>query len=88
VGPTTQTGQSGILGLRPQQTYTTTYSPTVASTMGYAPTDIDTTMHTMTLNPPDENWYMDTGTTSHMTTSPDNNISFEFDPFSFTVKEF
>ena len=26
-------------------------------------------MHTMTLNAPNENWYMDTGATSHMTTS-------------------
>ncbi|GJZ35072.1 copia protein, partial [Tanacetum coccineum] len=26
-------------------------------------------MHTMTLNPPDDNWYMDTGASSHMTTS-------------------
>nr|GEV57772.1 putative reverse transcriptase domain-containing protein [Tanacetum cinerariifolium] len=37
---------------------------------GYAPIDIDTAMHTMTLNPLDENWYIDTGATSHMTTSP------------------
>ncbi|GKF51181.1 hypothetical protein Tco_0147648, partial [Tanacetum coccineum] len=70
VRPTTQTGQSGILGPRPQQAHTMTYSPTVASSMGYAPTDIDTAMHTMTLNLPDENWYMDTNATSHMTTSP------------------
>nr|GEW09375.1 hypothetical protein [Tanacetum cinerariifolium] len=82
----------------------------------YAPTDIDAAMHTMTLNPLDENWYMDTSATSHMTTSPgtllpyinlscsnniivrngngipvhgyDNNISLEFDPFGFTMKEF
>nr|GEW40943.1 hypothetical protein [Tanacetum cinerariifolium] len=151
VWPTTQNGQAGILGPRSQQAHTTTYSPTVASTMGYAPTDIDTTMHTMMLNHPDENWYLDTGATSHITTSPgtllpyinlstskniivgngngipvhgfgntiiqnpyrplylnnvlyapkliknlisvrrisiDNNISLEFDPFGFTVKEF
>ncbi|KAH6755368.1 hypothetical protein C2S53_013889 [Perilla frutescens var. hirtella] len=29
--------------------------------------DIEAAMHTMTLSPPDVNWYMDTGATSHMT---------------------
>lgn len=27
-------------------------------------------MHTLTLQPPDDNWYMDTGAMSHMTSSP------------------
>ena len=33
-------------------------------------------MHTMTLNPPDDNWYMDTGASSHMTTSPGKLLSY------------
>lgn len=31
----------------------------------------------MSLNPPDDQWYMDTGATSHMTTSQ-GNLSFIF----------
>ncbi|GKB94368.1 hypothetical protein Tco_0980505, partial [Tanacetum coccineum] len=64
--PTYLNGSQGILGLRPQQTYAASVAPTTS----YAPTDIETAMHTMTLNPPNENWYMDTGATSHMTASP------------------
>nr|GEW90996.1 reverse transcriptase domain-containing protein [Tanacetum cinerariifolium] len=55
-----------------------TYSPTTASTMGYAHTDIDITMYTMTLNPSDENWYTDTDATSHMTTSLVKLLLFPF----------
>ena len=54
----------GLLGPRPIQTYAATVEPGSAS---YAYTDIDSAMHTMTLAPPDDNWYMDTGATSHMT---------------------
>ncbi|CAH9096764.1 unnamed protein product [Cuscuta europaea] len=50
----------GILEPRPQAYYSTT---------GTTPTDIQVAMHTMTLTPPDNNWYMDTGATSHMTSS-------------------
>lgn len=53
--------QQGILGQRPQA-----YA---ASTPSYAPTDIEAAMHTMSLNVPDGQWYMDTGATSHMTAS-------------------
>ncbi|MCH85502.1 hypothetical protein A2U01_0006348 [Trifolium medium] len=53
--------QPGILGQRPQANAT--------STPSYAPTNIETSMHTMSLNVPDKNWYMDTGATSHMTAS-------------------
>ncbi|GJS96034.1 hypothetical protein Tco_0803002 [Tanacetum coccineum] len=35
----------------------------------YDPIDIESVMHTMTLNPPDDNWYMDAGATSHMMTT-------------------
>uniref|UniRef100_A0A3Q7IXB1 Integrase catalytic domain-containing protein n=1 Tax=Solanum lycopersicum TaxID=4081 RepID=A0A3Q7IXB1_SOLLC len=35
------------------------------------PTDIQAAMHTMSLNPLDPSWYMDTRATSHMTSSSD-----------------
>ncbi|XP_071700227.1 uncharacterized protein [Rutidosis leptorrhynchoides] len=135
--------QPGILGHRLQHAH--------YSHAGYTPTDLNHALHTMTLNPPDDTWYMDTGATSHMTAnsgnlesyyplrqrkniivgnghgmpisgfghstlsnlsrplylhnilhspnliknlisvrrlSIDNNISMEFDPFGFTVKNF
>ncbi|XP_071700421.1 uncharacterized protein [Rutidosis leptorrhynchoides] len=119
--------QLGLLGTRPNANY--------ASSVLSQPTDIDAAMHTMSLNPPDDNWYLDTGATSHMTNnhgdgnglpiqgyghtllpspptrplhlnnvlysshliinlisvrylSKDNNISIEFDPFDFIVKDF
>ncbi|XP_021740103.1 uncharacterized protein LOC110706491 [Chenopodium quinoa] len=56
--------QSGLLGPRPHQAYTMSQQP-----MPYAPTDIESAMHTMTLSQPDRSWYMDTGATSHMTSS-------------------
>ncbi|WVZ17679.1 hypothetical protein V8G54_010661 [Vigna mungo] len=37
------------------------------SNVGYTPTDINAAMHNLSLSQPDENWYMDTGATSHMT---------------------
>ncbi|XP_019420755.1 PREDICTED: uncharacterized protein LOC109330946 [Lupinus angustifolius] len=60
--------QQGLLGPRPQA-----YA---ASTPSLAPTDIEAAMHTMSLNPPDGQWYMDTGATSHMTTSQGNLSSY------------
>ncbi|GJW42286.1 hypothetical protein Tco_0071085 [Tanacetum coccineum] len=63
--PTNTTGQPSILGPRPQQPYASFV--VAASTV---PTHIETTMHTMILNPPDDNWYMDMGVSSHMNTSP------------------
>ncbi|XP_071695864.1 uncharacterized protein [Rutidosis leptorrhynchoides] len=56
--------QSTILGPRPSQAHSAT-----GSASGYYPTDLDQALHTMTLNPPDDTWYMDTGATSHMTAS-------------------
>jgi len=57
----------GILGQRPHS-YTTTASPT--------PTDIAAAMHTMPLTPLDSTWYMDTGASSHTTTSQGNLSSY------------
>ncbi|GAU30653.1 hypothetical protein TSUD_224090 [Trifolium subterraneum] len=45
----------------------TTMSVSDTPTSSYAPTDIQAAMHTLSLSPPDDQWYMDTGATSHMT---------------------
>ena len=58
---------NGVLGPRPQAY--AAESPSV-------PTDIEAAMHTLTLTPPDPNWYMDTGATSHMTSSQGNILSY------------
>ncbi|GAU35084.1 hypothetical protein TSUD_70070 [Trifolium subterraneum] len=52
-------------GSRPPQAY----SAHVSTPSNYAPTDIDAAMQNLSINIPDENWYMDTGATSHMTAS-------------------
>ena len=65
-GQQRQRVQPGILGPRPPQAYITT--PT--------PTDIEAAMHTLGLTPPDVNWYMDTGATSHMTYAQGNLTSY------------
>ncbi|XP_021744631.1 uncharacterized protein LOC110710614 [Chenopodium quinoa] len=70
-GPMRQ--QQGVLGPRPQQVYMA--NPQQQS-MPYAPTDIESAMHTMTLSQPDPSWYMDTGATSHMTSSNGNLSSY------------
>ncbi|XP_048231275.1 uncharacterized protein LOC125370302 [Ricinus communis] len=64
--------QPSILGNRPQQAY----AASVPTSSSYDPTEIEQAMHTMTLNTPDTNWYMDTGATSHMTASPSNLSSY------------
>ncbi|XP_074265513.1 uncharacterized protein LOC141587950 [Silene latifolia] len=57
-------------------------------------TDIDQALQAMNLQPPvDGPWFMDTGASSHLTSdavrqfTKDNNVSVEFDPFSFSVKD-
>ena len=42
----------------------------------YAPTDIQAAMHTLSIAPPDAQWYMDTGATSHMTANGGNLTSY------------
>ncbi|XP_019434535.1 PREDICTED: uncharacterized protein LOC109341149 [Lupinus angustifolius] len=69
---TPQQRQAGVLGpKRLQQAYLhQASSPKPHGQSGlYAPTDIEAAMHTMSLNQPDLSWYMDTGATSHMTSS-------------------
>jgi len=66
--PTGPPKQPGILGQRPQAYATTTPSQT--------PTDIEAAVHTMSLQTPDNQWYMDTGATSHTTASRGNLSSY------------
>ncbi|CAJ2655295.1 unnamed protein product [Trifolium pratense] len=66
-GPPKQ--QPGILGQRPQA-----YAATTSSQI---PTDIEAAMHTMSLHTPDNQWYMDTGATSHTAASRDGDPSHE-----------
>ncbi|MCH83098.1 retrovirus-related pol polyprotein from transposon TNT 1-94, partial [Trifolium medium] len=58
--------QQGILGPRPQQAHMAAASANNAQP-SYASTDIQAAMHTLSLAPPNDQWYMDTGATSHMT---------------------
>ncbi|XP_071738966.1 uncharacterized protein [Rutidosis leptorrhynchoides] len=60
-GPSTS---AGILGPRPQA-----HMAANNSGSNYTPMDIEQAMYTMSLNPLDNNWYMDTGASSHMTGS-------------------
>ena len=57
----------GVLGSRPQA-----YAMDTSQTT----TDIEQAMYTLGLTPPDPNWYMDTGATSHMTNSQGNMLSY------------
>ena len=66
--------QQGLLGSRPPQHsfFMATPTPPFVANTPPAPvlTDVDKALHTMTLQQPDDQWYMDTGATSHMTSSP------------------
>ncbi|GAU12928.1 hypothetical protein TSUD_97390 [Trifolium subterraneum] len=65
--------QPGILGPRPSHQ---AHVANTAPTSSYAPTDIQAAMHTLSLSPPDDQWYMDTGATSHMTANGGNLKSY------------
>ncbi|XP_021725246.1 DNA-binding protein K10-like [Chenopodium quinoa] len=71
--------QNGILGPRPQQHHQA-FTAQAPSSVGYAPTDVEAALHTLSLAPPDDNWYMDTRATSHMTSNqgpPDGDHPYE-----------
>ncbi|XP_074318806.1 uncharacterized protein LOC141655637 [Silene latifolia] len=60
---------AGILGPRPGQAFIA-QSNTVGAPQGaFVPTDIAAVMQSLTLQQPDDNYYMDTGASSHMTAS-------------------
>ncbi|KAI3751228.1 hypothetical protein L2E82_22276 [Cichorium intybus] len=69
-------GHGGILGQKPQQAYTASNTPPSAAPQSPSLTDIESAMYTLGLNPPDPNWYMDTGATSHMTSGAGNLTSY------------
>ena len=66
-----QPRQPGVLGPRPQQAFVQQAgaSNSQGQSDSFIPTDIEAAMHTMSLQQPDPSWYMDTGATSHMTSS-------------------
>jgi hypothetical protein len=59
--------QSGILGPKLQA---------ALNVNAPSPTDIENAIHTLSLAQPDQSWYMDTGATSHMTSSQGNFSSY------------
>ncbi|GAU43462.1 hypothetical protein TSUD_141000 [Trifolium subterraneum] len=63
-----KTQQNGILGPKPQQT--------AFAATGPSPTDIEAALHTLHLAQSDPSWYMDTGATSHMTSTHGNLSSY------------
>ncbi|GAU41159.1 hypothetical protein TSUD_282330 [Trifolium subterraneum] len=73
--------QQGILGPKPQQAHMAATASTSSAQPSYASTDIQAAMHTFSMTPPDDQWYMDTGATSQA----DNDFSVEFDPFARVI---
>ena len=63
----------GVLGPRPAHAFTAAVEPPSTEAV---PTDIESAFHTLTLTPPDDNWYMDTGATSHMTSDSGTLLSY------------
>ena len=61
--------QDGLLGPRPSQAQNFFMGAPSTPTYGLVPTDIDQAMQVFSINPPDDQFYMDTGATSHMTNS-------------------
>ncbi|XP_020259707.1 uncharacterized protein LOC109836256 [Asparagus officinalis] len=57
----------GLLGQRPQQAFVAQSQPAEQPSGMFVPTTLAEAMHTLSLTPPDDDWYMDTGATSHMT---------------------
>lgn len=65
--PYTPPRQQGILGQRPQA-YAATTLP--------SPTNIVVVVHTMSLTPPNDTWYLNTGASSHIAASQGNLLSY------------
>ncbi|KAK9049523.1 hypothetical protein SSX86_031509 [Deinandra increscens subsp. villosa] len=65
----------GILGPRPAASYFAGYGSVAPNFPTYQtpiPTSLDPALQSVTLNPPDNYWYLDTGATNHMTNDPGN----------------
>lgn len=73
-----QLGQANSFTSRPQQQHPSVLEqrPQRAYFATTTPTNIEAAMHTLGLTPPTPTWYMDTGATSHMTSSPSMYIIF------------
>ncbi|KAK9682338.1 hypothetical protein RND81_10G066100 [Saponaria officinalis] len=70
----------GILGPRPQQAFVAQPAMVGTPLGAFVPTDIAAAMQTLTLQQPDDNLYMDTGASSHMTSnngSQDGDADYE-----------
>ncbi|XP_074287764.1 uncharacterized protein LOC141612916 [Silene latifolia] len=59
----------GILGPRPNQAFIAQPGTTGATQGAFVPTDIAAVMQSLSLQQPDEAYYMDTGASSHMTSN-------------------
>lgn len=55
--------QPDVLGPRPQQNQQAHTAHGLGHSSSYASTDISYAIHTLSLTPPREQWYMDTGVT-------------------------
>ncbi|KAL9234053.1 hypothetical protein vseg_008969 [Gypsophila vaccaria] len=66
----------GILGPRPGQAFIAQPTPVGQSQGAFVPTDIAGVMQSLNIQPPDDNYYMDTGASSHMTASNGNLSSY------------
>ncbi|XP_074300414.1 uncharacterized protein LOC141631674 [Silene latifolia] len=66
----------GILGPRPQQAFMAQPTMVGPPNGAFVPTDIAAAMQTLNLQQPDDNLYMDTGASSHMTSNNGNLVSY------------
>lgn len=64
-------GSQGLLGPRPRGTPPSAQAHMAPSVdYNYQATELPNVFNAMTLQPPDDSWYMDTGASSHMTANP------------------
>ncbi|XP_074278902.1 uncharacterized protein LOC141602610 [Silene latifolia] len=79
-GWSSQGNSKGILGPKPQQAFVAQPGNIGTTPGAFVPTDIAAAMQTLTLQQPDDNYYMDTGASSHMTShagSQDGDADYE-----------
>ncbi|XP_074301081.1 uncharacterized protein LOC141632434 [Silene latifolia] len=76
--PPTNSRGAGILGPRPQHAFLA-QPPTVGPSQGVlVPTDLAAVMQSLNIQQPDDNYYMDTGASSHMTSNHGNLSSYSY----------
>ncbi|XP_074299935.1 uncharacterized protein LOC141631120 [Silene latifolia] len=75
--PQQPASSAGILGPRPPQAFMAyPYSNQAPPSINYTPTDLGNSFQGMTLMPPDDRWFMDTGASSHMASDSGNLSSY------------